>query len=1490
MGVWVRRAAAGVAALVIALVVLLVVLLATPLGIRLAVSLGLDLLNDRVLAGRVDVGAVQGSIMTGFSLQDLELRDSDGHLLLTADELAIRAEVSEFISGRIVIPELRIESPFARLDTTVPGTNWSRLVEASEAATSTAPVSLSIPWPLEAQVSIVDGDLELRTTSSTVSAVSALSLTAAVRHDAGRWRLDAESEADHVFDQPALLELRGSAADDGIRVAVADVRWATLAASVRGRLDWTGSSTATARLRVPPAPLPSRSTLLPRGASATVAIAQDAGDGSLRLELELGAGASRVRGRASIEDGGTARAQLDFPQLRSRDVDAQTPRIEASGSARLQSRWPEVGELSSLEARLALQSSARWRSSTSPLGLHHDLTLSATASAGRLESTLRLAGPRASANVTLESRIPDIARKAVLRGEVEVPRLEELELPGVDVSGGVEASFDGVAERKSWRAKVRARTSALRMTTISSAETDLVVTATGTGASLSAAELAADVSDLKTPVADLDTMSLRLRSSTLRTASFHLRGSGSELRGLDLGGSVTYSPTLSVDFDEGFLQGSRARWRLEPFRLQIDGDAVEVSDFVARSASGHIEADFEARTTTPPTGRLKVIADVRDLQDVDVRFPAGKLESSADVSWDAQGLEGEAAVVVSEIVLGNLSDPFGLGVELRAANQQLEVQVGGRASQSQRLEARLEVAQPLTWWRPSSWELGLIQTFQIIDEQVGPSSDPTPDAPGAAVRRESTVTRRGENRIAGTLLRVPLETLLTHVKAPDEWVSTSSGTVAFAYDVQSDPGWRVGLKAGLRGRLRAGSPDLKGDASVLLRQGSLTATVSLAGRGLGEIRGSYRAPLRSTNWMKDAASGRLDVHFDQVDLVGVRSLVSLPSDPAGTLSGRLDWDLGRKSGSFSIRSSKIIMREWLAPLAAELDATWTSTGARAGFSVGREGQPPLRVKARLGRDGRGRFSRDSTLRASWELEPADARTLLVRRPDLLGGRIASTGTVRGRLGDPRLLGDLVWTDAVLASQRFDRIEASVSDRQGATRVEASARSSSGGDVTLVASRGGAAPPQAHLKVDDLDLGFISELLSSAGIKTGAVTGLLRADVTFRQERAGPAVGGSLTVESLRVNVPGVLPTLSAGRLTVTSTAGAAALRLRAKSGSDGELRLSADLRDDGSGARLTGRLEADKLRYLAANVPAQADLRLAFQGAQQTEHFEIDSDIERASFTLDEAEVGNDLADIKPIPDVVYVETFGVRPRRAVKVVPALADDPLRLRINLKSAGPIIMRARTSEATASARLTIDVRDKTVRLNGETSLNDGRLSIFGIDYRITRGVVTFDGQVPPDPTVDFALEHAFETLILTAMLTGRASNPSVTFSSTPSGYTQAQLTAFFAGVADPDQEAETGQGAAVGLAGGALLGPLTRELERTLPIDTFDVTMGRGAPVATVGKWITDTIFVAFRWNFDQSQVGSRVGVLRWRFFPSWALEVLAGYDLQSADVFWFTRF
>ncbi|MDB5368279.1 MAG: hypothetical protein JWM77_4206 [Rhodospirillales bacterium] len=70
------------------------------------------------------------------------------------------------------------------------------------------------------------------------------------------------------------------------------------------------------------------------------------------------------------------------------------------------------------------------------------------------------------------------------------------------------------------------------------------------------------------------------------------------------------------------------------------------------------------------------------------------------------------------------------------------------------------------------------------------------------------------------------------------------------------------------------------------------------------------------------------------------------------------------------------------------------------------------------------------------------------------------------------------------------------------------------------------------------------------------------------------------------------------------------------------------------------------------------------------------------------------------------------------------------------------------------------------VRGKLEVVRGHVALLGKDFNLTRGVIEFDGGAKVDPQLDVAAEATANDVTATALITGRASGPKITFTSTP----------------------------------------------------------------------------------------------------------------------------
>ena len=287
-------------------------------------------------------------------------------------------------------------------------------------------------------------------------------------------------------------------------------------------------------------------------------------------------------------------------------------------------------------------------------------------------------------------------------------------------------------------------------------------------------------------------------------------------------------------------------------------------------------------------------------------------------------------------------------------------------------------------------------------------------------------------------------------------------------------------------------------------------------------------------------------------------------------------------------------------------------------------------------------------------------------------------------------------------------------------------------------------------------------------------------------------------------------------------------------------------------------------------------------------------DLEKVLVVLPDGS-GKGRLPIRSFDDVVYVDDITGfdeedDPDRAAKP----KADAVPYLLSIQTVQPIVVRGVDVDTTARAELKIEPRGGAASITGEVAVVEGRLTILGHTYDIERGAAMLDGAVPPDPRLAARLVKQFETVTFYVDAGGTASEPTLGFSSNPSRYTEAELLGIFLGSTPDDSAAGANKDKAAGAAMSLLVGQVTSRLRGALPVDTVNLEMGddEAQPSGvTVGKWITDDVFVSYTHRFDaRRDQNANQGTIRWRFSPGWVVEGVVGDFEHSGDVLWVRRF
>lgn len=198
------------------------------------------------------------------------------------------------------------------------------------------------------------------------------------------------------------------------------------------------------------------------------------------------------------------------------------------------------------------------------------------------------------------------------------------------------------------------------------------------------------------------------------------------------------------------------------------------------------------------------------------------------------------------------------------------------------------------------------------------------------------------------------------------------------------------------------------------------------------------------------------------------------------------------------------------------------------------------------------------------------------------------------------------------------------------------------------------------------------------------------------------------------------------------------------------------------------------------------------------------------------------------------------------------AQAPVRL--SIKTETPI--RVRGDEVTADVRADLALapgRDGAVVGDGAVVATDGTLRLFGRRWRVDTARLRFVGRAAPE--VEVRLERQVSDWTVWIDVSGPLPAPVLRFSARPPTLSEDELLAVVMGghpnAPSPGRSASATAKAA-GVAAGYLARPLQDRLQDTLPLDTLRLQVGDGAKAEalTLGKWITDRLFLAYDHHFD----------------------------------------
>ncbi len=1472
------------------------------------------LIERRVSAaihGRLRLAALGGRLPFSPLLAGVELCGAAGERLVRVERIGLEIDPWALLDGRIAIERLRLVRPQLWLQQTDAG--QLDLLRALE-PTAPGPQDQQQPSQLALRIERLQldgGRVALRRPDDQQVELTGLSALAWLDWSAGRLQLRLHSLAGRWLETGWPLQLAARAAVAGSRVDIHHLRLA-LGSSLLSApaLAYPGQlRSLSGRLRATLAPALIRwlaPALTPRAAlrlRAQVAPAAEApGALEARLHAALGAGRLDWSGRLWPDEprleGALSHRRLDPRAL-----------LAAAPAGRLDGRWRLDVAGTALDAlRGHIDAGVNGRlASIAPLDLDLDVELAG----GRLSADLDLALPQGRASARLKLSLAPELRLDPSRLELEIADLGRLVPAGTPAAGSAAlyATLQGPLDALALEGRLSGRS--LRLGPVAAERIDGSVSLTGLPARPEGRlELAADPLALDQRWRGPVELGLRAGAGGRRLAlTFSAGRAGSDLATAgrlelerDSGGRLVAARIERLRLDLG-----PHRWRARGGRLVRDGRRLELRDLRLASAAGQLELagtllDGELQRLALRLRGLDLAALGQALPLAGADGLCGRVGLRLELDRGAGGLQAELQSRLREVcpLVADQTVSGHLAASLRRGRLQGRLQLdSGTAA----LELSLAARAPAEPWDVAGWA-GLrpaaLESLRLRFE--GLDLERVYSAAGSDAR-PLTGTASGRIDVAGEGRRIALQLALTEGR-----LQPLAAALSATWQATVD-GRRLETSA---------DADLGALGRIELRAAGQLAGPPLQASG-------WKLPEREQlegavlHW-RDAKLGDWIDQLERSPLFGRPELTEQLADVSGRAEAELELDRGARELRGMLRLDRL--RRANMGVAAELQLELTA-GAdksraqlRSHFGEQKLLTADIALQAGLAALVRGPEAwLDAAMSGQLELHPTAVTPLLAVAgyQDAASGQLQASFRFSGQPGDPRLQGRLQLEKLALAQVALGdlTLRADVDRRQSQLVLESS--QPDGGILNAhgrMQHAGGELA--AELRADGFQLAPAAELMRTLGGPLVDFSGALSADVRLGGSLEQPRPRGWLYVDA------GSLLALQGQRpieqLTLAGRIGPDWLRLDLK-GRMGAGRLGLSL-DAGMHRyrpqTVDASVTAEALPVVAGGMLLAVDLEGRLQAELEEALWRGRFDVDRAlvrlpqgkALQLHPADLPEEVtfvgAGAPEPPAEPEAERTDQTPRQPAAGAAALVRVPADFRLAVKAPGTITVRDEGAELRLKSDLELSRVGGQLSITGTVEALQGRLSLFERIYEVRQARIAFGGRMPPDPRLDITLEHDFAVATVRIHARGSASQPELSFSSVPAEYSQSQLLAMVLGgepgeksTADEDLQL---QDQALDAAAGMLLSGLRGILRRALPIDTLGIETSTQEETTTaelvVGKWITEDLFVAYRYRMgaDEDENANAVEV-QYRLGRDWILEGFYGDGAEGGvDVLWIKRF
>ncbi len=522
----------------------------------------------------------------------------------------------------------------------------------------------------------------------------------------------------------------------------------------------------------------------------------------------------------------------------------------------------------------------------------------------------------------------------------------------------------------------------------------------------------------------------------------------------------------------------------------------------------------------------------------------------------------------------------------------------------------------------------------------------------------------------------------------------------------------------------------------------------------------------------------------------------------------------------------------------------------------------------------------------------------------VAGKVKAVVEVHGTLETPTVRAKAMAPGATLAGISFRDLSLEGRLRAGGFAGQVLATQDRGGRLIVDAQGTLAAPAESkvRLRANDFSLEFLNPILDAADAPVRELRGELAANVGV-DRATDPDPRGWLRISDLRLRSQTPIRDIRDGDLQARLNKGRLEFAIRGKSSGgtfsiDGGARMPEVMPE-----RVWAELKADDLKIATGTTSLEIDTRTTFRADRTGELWKSNLIIYDTKVELPKSS-GRELHPTGDPEDVVYVDARALAEAEKAKAENGESGG-MALRMKIRTRDPIKVVGDQFEGRVSVRMDLSQVLGQTAIDGYAEVLDGDVILFDREWEVQRARANFQGRIPPNPDLNVVLAHEFDTATVYIAVRGTKEQPTIDLRSEPGIYDQAQLLSFVLGGSPDEGDRAAGgeEGSLASKAGGVVGGLLASQVEKAVskafPIDTLKIgTEGLGGDAVqtvTVGKWLTEDVFVAYQHRFQTDADDNRnEAQLEYHIFQNWVLEGTIGEHDQgragSADILWSKRF